>query len=379
MNEKPNLNVAVIGVGIMGSSHARQVAGMENARLVAVCDVNRARAQDLARELGVKAFYEPQSLIDGARPEAVIIATPHYAHTPLSIVCLERGIHVLVEKPLAVHVNDAGKMITAYDRARQAYPGLVFAIMFQQRTYSYWRKVKQMIEGGDLGRLVRATWIITDWFRTQAYYDYADWRGTWAGEGGGVLLNQCPHNLDLYQWFFGQPKRISGHAAIGKYHNIEVEDEVSAFFEHENGMVGHFITSTAESPGSNRLEIVGDRGRLVFENGRLSFIRNWSPMLTFIKTSAAAYDKVECDVEDVPFDSQPDAGHRQVIASFVRAIQDGTQPVVQAAEGLRSLELANGTMLSHFLARPVELPIDGDAYQAILEGLVRESKFKKQP
>ena len=377
MTEKPKVNVAVVGVGIMGSSHARQVAGMENARLAAVCDSDQARARDLAAELGAEAFYDTQSLLDKVRPEAVIIATPHYAHTPLSIACLERGIHVLVEKPLAVHVNDAHKMNAAYSQARQIHPGLVFAIMFQQRTYSYWRKVKQMVDEGDLGRLVRVTWIITDWFRTQTYYDYGGWRGTWAGEGGGVLLNQCPHNLDLYQWFFGLPVRLSGHAAIGKYHNIEVEDEVSGFFEHENGMVGHFITSTAESPGSNRLEIVGEKGRLVFENGRLSFIRNRDSMLTFIKTSPAAYEKVECDVEDVPFDSPPDAGHSQVIASFVRAVRDGAEPVVQAAEGLRSLELANGIMLSHFLARPVELPIDGDAYQAILEDLVRGSKFRK--
>ncbi len=377
MTDKPKVKVAVIGVGVMGSPHARQVASLEDARLAAVCDHDPDRAQTLARQLNAEAFFDAQQLFEKARPDAVIIATPHYAHTSLSIACLERGIHVLVEKPLAVHINDGRKMIAAYDQARQAHPGLVFAIMFQQRTFSYWRKVKRMVEDGELGRLVRATWIITDWFRTQAYYDSVTWRGTWAGEGGGVLLNQCPHNLDLYQWFFGMPKRITGRAALGKYHHIEVEDEVSGLFEHENGMIGHFITSTAESPGANRLEIVGERGRLVFENGRLTFVRNHSSMLSFVKTSPAAFDKVECEVEDVDFDPQQDAGYGRVIASFVNAVQEGTPPVVRAPEGIHSLALANGIMLSHFQSRPVDLPLDGDAYEALLKDLVRNSIFHK--
>ena len=170
---------------------------------------------------------------------------------------------MLVEKPIAVHALDARRMIGAYQAAQTKYPDLVFSAMFMQRTYGHYRKIKDLIDSGELGRLVRTTWIITDWFRTQIYYDSGDWRATWAGEGGGVLLNQCPHNLDLYQWFVGLPARVTGFAHIGKYHDIEVEDEVTAYFEHENGMIGHFVTSTAESPGSNRLEIVGELGKLV--------------------------------------------------------------------------------------------------------------------
>ena len=165
--------------------------------------------------------------------------------------------------------------------------------MFQQRTHGFWRKIKEMIDQGQLGKLVRATWIITDWFRSQTYYNNGGWRATWKGEGGGVLLNQCPHNLDLYQWFFGMPQRVAGFASIGKYHHIEVEDEVTGFFEHANGMVGHFITTTAESPGTNRLEIVGELGKLVFEEGKLSFSKNQSSMFDFIKESPTAWDRVE--------------------------------------------------------------------------------------
>ena len=196
---------------------------------------------------------------------------------------LGRGIHVLVEKPIAVHAKDARKMISAYETAKLQYPNLIFAAVFMQRTYGFWRVIKSMIDEGQLGRLVRTTWIITDWFRTQSYYDNGGWRATWKGEGGGVLLNQCPHNLDLYAWFLGMPKRVTGFASLGKHHRIEVEDEVTAFFEHENGMVGHFVTTTGESPGTNRLEIVGEQGKLIYEDQKLTFYRNQHSMFEQIE------------------------------------------------------------------------------------------------
>ena len=370
MDDQSRLSLAVIGVGNMGSAHARDLSSMDGARLVAVCDKDPERADQVAGAYGVKAFYDPLKLLDEERPQAVLIATPHYTHTPLSIASLERGIHVLVEKPLAVHVNAGRQMIAAWEWTRRRYPHLVFAIMFQQRTYTYWRKVRQLIQRGELGRLARVTWIVTDWFRTQSYYDHGGWRGTWKGEGGGVLLNQAPHILDLYQWFFGMPSRITGFAAIGKYHRIEVEDEGTAFFEHENGMVGHFITTTAESPGTNRLEIVGELGRLVFENGKLLFSRNRSSMLEFIRTSPAAFDKVACDVEDVPFEPQLESGHAALTQAFIRAVLQRQQPVAAAAEGIASLTLGNSIMLSHFLQRPVELPLDADAYERKLNEMI---------
>ena len=176
-------------------------------------------------------------------------------------------------------------MIAAYEAARETKPDLVFAAMFMQRTYGYWQKIKEMIAGGELGKLVRTTWIVTNWFRTQYYYDSGGWRATWRGEGGGVLLNQCPHNLDLYQWLVGMPQRVTGFAHLGKYHDIEVEDEVTAYFEHPDGMIGHFITTTAELPGTNRLEIVGENGRLIFENDCLTFARNKMSMFKQLRES----------------------------------------------------------------------------------------------
>jgi predicted dehydrogenase len=361
----------------MGTSHVKDIAGLEQARLAAVCDIDKEKADSVAALYKVPAVYDYRRLLEMEAVDGVVIATPHYDHTPISIAFLERGVHVLTEKPMAVHVNDAQKMIDAYENAMKTHPNLVFAIMFQQRTYGFWRKIKAMIDGGDLGKLVRTSWIITDWFRTQTYYDNGGWRATWSGEGGGVLLNQCPHNLDLYQWFVGMPKRVAGFASIGKYHNIEVEDEVTGYFEYENDMVGHFLTTTAESPGSNRLEIVGELGKLVFEAGKLTFERNQESMFEFIKTCPRMWDKVEYRAEEIPFEHHGEGGHRLVIENFVNAILQGEALIAPGAEGIRSLTLGNAIMHSSFLGCPVELPIDADAYEAALQERIRSSRFQK--
>jgi|UniRef100_A0A7C4KJD4 predicted dehydrogenase len=374
---KDRVKLAVIGVGNMGSFHVRDLAKQATAELVAICDIDREKADRYASEFGVPAFYDYRDMLDRIALDGVVIATPHYDHTPISIDAFQRGLHVLVEKPIAVHVKDARKMIAAYQEARKARPDLVFAIMFQQRTYGFWRKIKSLIDDGELGKLVRATWIITDWFRTQAYYDSGGWRATWRGEGGGVLLNQCPHNLDLFQWFTGMPRLVAGFASIGKYHNIEVEDEVTGYFEYENGLVGHFITTTAESPGTNRLEIVGENGKLVFEDGKLTFVRNRQSMFTFSKTSKSAFDKVEAWEINIPYHHHGEGGHRFILENFAKAILFGEPLIARGEEGLNSLTLSNAMMLSSWLKKPVELPFDEDEYEARLMELVRTSRFQK--
>ena len=382
MTQNDKVRIGLIGLGIMGSMHAQSLTVLENAGLAAVCDIDHERADRFAAEYNVPAYYNYQDLLAKAEVDAVMIATPHYFHTTISIAALGRGLHVLTEKPLAVHTRDGQKMIDAYEAARQKAsrerrPEPVFAIMFQQRTLGYWRKIKQMLDGGELGRLVRATWLITDWFRTQSYYNNGGWRATWKGEGGGVLLNQCPHNLDIYQWFFGLPARVAGFASIGKYHQIEVEDEVTGYFEHPNGMVGHFITTTAELPGTNRLEIVGENGRLVFEDGRLVFFHNQSSMLEFIKTAAGGFDKVFGQSAELPYEPVEGAGHALVTEAFASAILHGGPLVAHAPDGLKSLMLGNAMMLSSFLGRPVDLPFDPDLYANRIEELAKTSSFQK--
>jgi predicted dehydrogenase len=364
------VRIAVIGAGIMGKAHIKDVATLENTELAAVCDVNQTVADASAAEMNVPAYYDFKDLLEHENLDAILVSTPHYDHTPISIAALQKGIHVLVEKPIAVQVKDARQMIAAYEQAKQTTPNLIFAAMFMQRTYGHWQKIKALIDGGELGRLVRTTWLITDWFRTQSYYNNGGWRATWKGEGGGVLLNQSPHNIDLYQWFVGMPKRVTGFAALGKYHHIEVEDEVTAYFEHENGMIGHFITSTAESPGTNRLEIVGENGKLVYENAHLTFFRNQHSMFEQIEHASGGFDKVAASQEDVSFEPPTGPGHRAVIENFGNAILKGEKLIAPAMEGIHSVMLANAILMSSFEGKAVNLPLDEDAYEQKLHSLI---------
>ncbi len=371
------LKFAVIGVGIMGSSHVRDIASSENIALAAICDIDPQRAQNAAAAQGVPAYTDYREMIDKEKLDGIIIATPHYFHTPIAIYAMLHGVNVLSEKPEAVHVKDAHSMNDAYEEAKQKFPNLVFAIMFQNRTFGVYAKLKEMIEAGELGKLVRTTWIVTDWFRTQAYYDNGGWRATWRGEGGGVLLNQCPHNLDLYQWLVGLPKKVTGFAAIGKFHNIEVEDEVTAVFHHENGMVGHFMTSTAESPGTNRLEIVGEKGKVVVEGGKIIFTRNTQSMFDFLKTTPELFAKVPNETIEIPYEKGGGA-HKIVTEKFAAAIRNpGSALIAAGPEGFRGLSLGNAIMLSSWTGQTVELPLDEDLYEKKLQALIATSRFQK--
>ena len=372
------VRIGIVGLGNMGSSHVRDFTASELVELTAVCDVDAERLASVGADLDLARFEKVEQMMDSGTIEAIMIATPHYDHTPIAISAMKRGIHVLCEKPVGVHVEDVQKMIDAYEAARAKFPGLQFGAMFQQRTHTFWQKIKEMIDSGQLGKLVRATWIITNWFRTQYYYDTGSWRATWKGEGGGVLLNQCPHNLDLYQWFFGVPQTVTGILELGKYHDIEVEDEVTAVFRHENGMIGHFITTTAEAPGTNRLEIAGEHGKLVYEDDKLFFDRNEISMFDELANSKQGFSRPNHAIEEVPLPEERGGRHVQVTEAFARAIREGTPLVAAAPEGIGSVALANGILMSHFTGKPVDLPLDAAAYAQMLQGLIKNSTFKKR-
>ncbi len=371
------VKIGVIGLGVMGKDHLKHIAALENTELAAVCDVFRESADHFAAEMNVPAYYDYHDLLNHQPLDAVLIATPHYDHTPISIAALGKGIHVLVEKPIAVQVKDARQMIMAYQEAKQQYPNLVFGAVFMQRTYGHWSKIKSLLDEGTLGKLTRITWIVTDWFRTQAYYDAGTWRATWQGEGGGVLLNQAMHHLDLYQWFFGMPQRVTGFVGLGKYHHIEVEDEVTAYFEYENGTVGHFLTSTAESPGTNRLEIVGDLGKLVYENGKISLFHNRRSMVDRIAHGERSDDSADYELIDVPYENSEHTGHRMMVKNFADAILHGETLIAPAVEGINSVMLVNSILLSSFERKTLDLPIDEDVYAQKLHSLIESSTFRK--
>ena len=253
-----SVRLGIIGLGNIGSYHAEYLlAGkVDRCQLVAISDPDPAKA---SRYPLCTAFDDGERLIHSGLVDAVIIATPHYQHTTLGIAALEAGVHAMVEKPISSHKADALRLIAAH----HANPNVRFAGMFQQRVEPRYLLIRKMIDGGELGALVRINWINTDWYRTEAYYSSGGWRATWKGEGGGLLLNQCLHNLDMLQWLFGMPSRARGYCQIGRFHDIEVEDNVTAYLEWDSGATGTFISSTGEAPGTNRLEIIGSKGKLV--------------------------------------------------------------------------------------------------------------------
>lgn len=370
------VRLAVVGVGAMGSQHVKDILTIPGVQLAAICDLLPERMQDYSSST-VQLFTNYQEMINSVELDGVLIATPHYQHTPIALACFRKGIHVLTEKPIAAHMSDGLIMVREYKAALNQYPDLLFAIMFQQRTYGYWQKIRQMIDGGELGKLIRATWIITNWFRNQSYYDNGNWRATWKGEGGGVLINQCPHNLDLFQWFFGMPEKVTGFAGLGKYHQIEVDDEVTAYFEYPNGMVGHFITSTGESPGTNRLEIIGEKGKIVFENNILKFWKNKTSMLDHIKTSPDPYAFTECEEMEIPYEHHGLPGHKIMIENFVNAIRGNEELLVKAEEGLNQLQLSNSILLSSLQNKKIQMPMNAELFKSKLLGKIRTSKMKK--
>jgi len=355
----------------MGATHARALAEgrVPRATLAAVSDTDPAA---LARFPGVPAFANAALLLDSGLLDALLIATPHYSHTPLSIAALSRGLHVLTEKPLAVHKADCLAMLAAYERRpRQAQ---VFAEMLNLRVEPRFLALRRKLQAGELGLVQRINWINTDWFRTDAYYRSGDWRATWRGEGGGVLLNQCPHVLDLWQWLFGMPRRVHAFCEFGRFHAIEVEDQVTAYLEYESGKSGVFVTSTAESPGTNRLEVAGELGKLVLEGDRLTFTQNASSMTEFLKSSPEPNARPKTVTEELRF-APADNGRLTLMKNFVDAILDGEALIAPASEGLASVELANAMLYSSLQRQTIDLPLDPALYANELARLVEGSRI----
>jgi len=364
------VKLAVIGTGEMAAHHFESIVTNQNVQLVGVCDTNRERANAAGSNRNVPVYYDYHELLERSGAGAVVIATPHFSHTPISIGALRRGIHVLVEKPIAAEARDATAMIGAYNTGRFHYPTLVFATNFVLRARDLWQRVRQIVAQGAIGRLMRATWVVTDWFRTQAYFDSADWRATWRGEGGGLLLNQAVHNLDLYHWLFGLPSRVRGFASLGKYHDIEVEDEVTVLFEHENGMLGHLIASTAESPGTNRLEVVGELGRIVVEDERVTFDENQSATSKVISSSTDRFATIPSKRSVVDLRHRGDPDYKRIFDNFIDAIQFGEELIAPAVEGHASVSLANAITMSSLREKSIELPLDEEEYHELLNGLI---------
>ena len=370
-----NVRLGIIGLGNMGYSHVKNyVTGkLKNVKLTAICDLDEKRLEIVSKELGpeVKTYNTSEKLIRSGEVDAIVIATPHYFHPPIAIDAFKNGLHVLTEKPAGVYTKAVREM-----NAEAEASGKVFGIMYNQRTNPAYQKLKAMVESGELGELTRVVWIITDWYRTQAYYNSGGWRATWAGEGGGVHLNQCPHQIDLMQWICGVPKRVFAKAEFGKFHNIEVEDCVTAMYEYENGATGMFMTTTGEFPGTNRLEIAGDLGKVVIEGGKFIHYKNSTSVRENTMDTSSRYVGPTCEVEEIKFDNAGEQ-HAGIMNNFINSIINGTPLLAPGIEGIRGLTVSNAMHLSAWTGDWVEIPFDEDKYYDLLKEKIDNSTFVK--
>lgn len=368
------LRYGIIGIGNMGSSHIKMYTEgkIKEMELVAVCDIKQDRL-DYAKEQvpGVATFLSTDDLFASGLLDAVIIATPHYLHPPLATQALKLGIHVLSEKPAGVYTKDVRELIEFVKTQDKTY-----AIMFNQRTNCVYRKAKELVSSGVYGEIRRVNWIITDWFRTQEYYNSGGWRATWDGEGGGVLMNQAPHNLDLWQWICGMPSRVRAFCHNGLWHDIEVEDDVTIYAEYPNGATGVFITTTGDCPGDNRLEITLDKAKIVCSASEITVEELTDNISHYTYHSNGAFKRMESHMVDVETDGMNEQ-HAGVTNAFASHILHGTPLVADGAEGINGLTIANAAYLSSWLGETVELPLDEDLYLAELNKRRATSKAKK--
>lgn len=378
------IRLGIIGCGNMGSQHYSNVLSGKcpEIEVTAIADTNPDRL-DWARckcEQGresnpdipvVKLFSDASEMLSGGCIDAVVISVPHFDHPKYAIEAFEKGIHVMCEKPAGVYTLQVKEMIAAADK----HPELKFGMMFNQRTNCLYRKMKEIIDSGELGELKRSTWIITNWYRPQAYYNSSEWRATWSGEGGGVLLNQCPHNLDILQWLCGMPVKVYAKMKFGKYHDIEVEDDVVATLEFENGAMGSFITSTADTPGTNRLEIVFDGGSLICEKNQLILKKLDIRESLFTKDNTAIYGSPECQIYTPETDGE-NQQHIGVMNAFAAAILRDEPMIADGREGLLSLTLSNAMHLSAWTGKEVEFPMDEQLFKNLLDERIKTSKRK---
>ncbi len=363
----------IVGMGIMGANHAGWIVKDKGRDfcLAAVCDIDEATAARAAEEYGVPYFTDVQEMYDSGLIDAVIIATVHYWHPSQVIRAARAGIHVLCEKPLAVTVGAAQAMIAECKKHKVA-----FGAMLQMRTGALMKKMKQIVDSSRLGEIFRVSMIYSDWYRTQFYYDSGAWRGTWDGEGGGILLNQAPHSLDLFQWIGGMPKRVIA-ALDTRLHKIEVENTASAICQYDKGRMGYFYATTAEAPGTDQLMVCGDKGTLVAEGGKLRLGKLKTPISKHITKKGVMFGRPECTWQEVKLPADTGGGHILVIRAFAKHILRGTPMVATGQEAINELELSNAMYISGFKNKAVELPVNAAEIDRLIATLSRKKSTGK--
>lgn len=370
------LRLGIIGIGNMGSSHALNIkeGKCPEIEITAIADINAERLE-WAKEQGygenVSFFTDDFEMLDSGLIDACLIAVPHYDHTTLAIECMKRSIHVMLEKPAGVYA----KQVVEMNEEAEKHPEVVFGMMFNQRTNCVYRKLKELVSSGKYGEIRRTNWIITTWYRPQNYYNSGGWRATWAGEGGGVLLNQCPHQLDLWQWICGMPVKVMAKIKYGQWHDIEVDDDVTAFVEYENGATGVFVTTTGDGNGSNRLEIQMDKCQIIVEGNDIKMVEYDISEPEHSKTNTDPFGPVPKHEVEVTHEGKA-PHHPAVLNAWADHILHGGKMIAEGYEGINGLTLSNAMHLSSWLGKEITLPLDEDLFYEELMKRVATSRRK---
>ena len=374
------IRYGIIGIGVQGSFYNGTIfdAGKaKDAVVTAMCDIDESKIADMKEKTSNKDvvyFTDYKEMLDSGLCDAVLIEVPHYQPPEMVIECLKRNINVICEKPAGVYAKQVKEMNEASKTS-----GALFGMMFNQRTNPLYQKMRELVQGGAIGEMQRVNWIITNWFRTQAYYDSGSWRATWRDEGGGVLINQCPHQLDLISWIIGEnPTAVRGFCRYGKWHDVEIEDDVTAYLEYENGATGVFITTTGEYPGTNRFEICGTLGKLVCEDQKLTLFKNSNDSQKYIYDSGSFEAKISNEICEVEINEENPA-HSGIINNFTAALLGREELFVDGREGINGVELMNAIELSGWRGgERVTLPVNEDEYLALLEEKRKASRVKSK-
>ena len=362
------MRLGIIGVGNIGLQHANNILSgiIQGCVVTALC----ARGScSLAEQLNIPQYSDYKELIDKQVCDAVIVATPTWSHLEIGCYALSRGLHVLMEKPIGISVAEGERMLEL------VRPEQIFGLMLNQRADPIFVAMKKKMDENLLGSLQRINWTMTNWFRPEIYFQTSNWRATWAGEGGGLLVNQCIHNLDILQWICGMPMSIQGFCGFGKYHNIEVEDEATAFFEYGNGATGSFIGSTGEAPGVNRFDIIGDQGMLSYDGDRLLHFENRPSTSEFSQNTTEMFGQPEVCITDLSV-SPPVNQHAIILQNFINAISCSESLIAPAQEGLKALAIANAILLSAWDHEQIQMPLDSARFHKALSERRAQSRLR---
>ena len=390
----------IIGFGTQGSSYCNILTGTASfpgfpsapvpphCALGAICDIDPAR-RELAKQKfpDYPVFEDYRDMIASGHCDAVITTVPHYLHHEMAIYAMEHGMNVICEKPAGVRAKDVQKMIDCHE----AHPEVAFGIMFNQRTNKLYQKIKEIVASGELGQIRRSQWIINTWWRPDSYYRQSEWRATWGGEGGGVLVNQAPHQLDLWQWICGVPCKVTSLNLNGFRRDIAVENDVTMVTQYPNGATGSFITCTHDAIGTDRLEIDLDAGKIVVDNSKTATVyrmvkdgkrvdeeymnQHMSMMeLAMLTSSNGGGGLYETEV----FENSDGWGiqHGTVMENFALHVLTGSPLLAPGSDGIMGVRLANASQLSAWTGRTVDLPCDEEEYARELnKRIAEEGKF----